>query len=301
MSTRLGNAGPKTGDRVARPIPCEKNKRLQTMVREYVETLKTEGHTIGTHGLDEKEFYNSGLFRGAIDRLRGQIVATMKEKRKFVTAVLNFMEDEGHIANWESAGAANRHDYVVKLPDGRTGVIELKGCMDGNNTVIYDRPPHAEEFIIWSVCINLAADPRKNAWSGIHTRIGADLIERQQRVDGVIIWDMVCGTVGRPCPKSRSNPERLTAVDQYLLPPPCIYVLPATVASPRNNASPAAQPLERVHLLKAFYNCFGGRPEEVNYVDFEAEHRGPDTVRRTRIRRGGAVVAESELIAIKRK
>ena len=173
--------------------------------------------------------------------------------------------------------------------------------MDGNNTIIYERPPHAEEFIVWSVCINLAADPRKNAWSGIHTRIGADLIDRQQQVDGVIIWDMVCGTVGRPCPKSQAAPERITTVAHYKLPPPCIYLLPATVASPRNNPKPTAQPIERVQLLKAFNDCFGGRLEEVNYVDFETEYRGADTVRKTRIRRGGVVVAESELIAIKRK
>jgi hypothetical protein len=271
------------------------------MVHEYVEVLKTQAHTLGAHGLDEREFYNSGLFRGAIDRLRGQIVATMSEKRRFVRAVLTFMRETGYIGGWESAGQANRHDYVVRLLDGRTGVIELKGCMDGNNTIIYERPSHAEEFVVWSVCINLAADPRKNAWSGIHTRIGADLIERQQQVDGVIVWDMVCGTVGRPCPKIVSARERLTAVEQYLLPPPCIYVFPATVASPRNNPKPTAQPLERVQLLKAFHECFGGRPEEVNYVDYEVEYRGMDTVRKTRITRGGVTVSESELIAIKRK
>jgi hypothetical protein len=38
----------------------------------------------------------------------------------------------------------------------------------------------------------------------------------------------------------------------------------------------------------------------VKYVDFEVEHRGADTVRRTRIRRGGQVVRESELTAIRR-
>jgi hypothetical protein len=76
--------------------------------------------------------------------------------------------------------------------------------------------------------------------------------------------------------------------------------MPATIGSPRNNPSPVAQPLDDVHILKAFHLCFGGRDEEVNYVDFEVEHRGADTVRRTRIRRGGQVVRESELTAIRR-
>ena len=59
--------------------------------------------------------------------------------------------------------------------------------------------------------------------------------------------------------------------------------------------------LEEVRLLKAMYDCFGGHPEEINYVDFEVEYRGTDKVRKTTVRRAGAVVKESNLIAIQRK
>ncbi|MGZ5951529.1 MAG: hypothetical protein ACXWO1_15525 [Isosphaeraceae bacterium] len=281
-------------------IPCQKNSALEKLIREYAEALKTEAHKLGTHGLTEKEFYNSGLFRGAIERTRGQFSATMREKREFVRHVLNYMQDRGFIQDWESAGGANRHDYVVHLKTGRVGVIELKGCLDGNNTTIFDRPSHAQEFIIWSVCTNPGADPQKNAWSGIHTRLSAEIIERQQRVDGIMIWDMFCGAVERPCPKLAGAPERATAVAHYMLPPPCIYVFPATIASPRNNPKPVAQSLDDVHLLKAFHECFRGKAEEVSYVDFEVEHRGPETMRKTCIRRTGAVVQESKLTAIQR-
>jgi len=111
---------------------------------------------------------------------------------------------------------------------------------------------------------------------------------------------MVCGTVGRPCPKLASTANRVTAVAHYMLPPPCIYVLPATIPSPRNNPRPTAQPLNDVVLLKALHDCFGGRDEDINYVDFEVEHRDADVVRLTRIRRGGVVARESELTAIRR-
>lgn len=281
-------------------IPCSQNEELRRLIEKYAETLKTEAHRLGNHGLDENEFYNSGLFRGAIERIRGQFSATMREKREFARHVLNYMQDQGCITEWESSGEANRHDYTVRLPGGRIGVIELKGCLDGNNTNIFERPPHAQEFIIWSICTNPGADPRHNAWSGLHTRLSAEIIARQQRVDGLIIWDMVCGTVGRPCPKLQHLPRRTTAVAHYELPPPCIYVMPATIASPRNNPRPVAQSLEDVHLLKAFHVCFAGSDDEVNYVDFEVEHRGADTVRRTRVRRARRVVRESELTAIRR-
>ena len=281
-------------------IPCEQNKQLRAKIKDFAETLKTESHTLGDHGLDEKEFYNSGLFRGAIERVRGQFSATMREKREFVSNVLNHMQDQGFIAEWESAGEANRHDYAVQLNSGQTAIIELKGCLDGNNTNIFERPPHANEFIIWSVCTNTGADPRHNAWSGIHTRLSAEIISRDQRVDGIVIWDMVCGTIGRPCPKVANDPTRRTDIGQFSLPPPCLYLLPATIPSPRNNPTPQPQALGDVQIMQAFNDCFGCRPEEINYVNFDVAYRDTDTVRTTRITRDGEVQRESDPTAIRR-
>lgn len=281
-------------------IPCEQNSKLRKLIEEYAENLKTEAHKLGAHGLDENEFYNSGVFRGAIERVRGQFSATMREKREFVQHVLNHMQDGGFIKDWESAGEANRHDYSVTLNSGRVAIIELKGCLDGNNTNIFERPPHAEEFVIWSVCTNPGADPRHNAWSGIHTRLSAEIIFREQRVDGVIIWDMVCGTIGRPCPKVIGDASRITTVGPYELPPPCLYVLPSTIPSPRNNPHPVPQNLSDVQLLQAFHDCFKGKESEINYVDFEVAYRGTDTVRTTRVVRDGGEQRKSEPTAIRR-
>ena len=127
-------------------IPCKQNQTLRDNIEKYSEVLKVEAHKLGDHGLSEDEFYNSGLFRGAIERIRGQFSATMRDKRDFMRRVLNHMQDQGFIADWVSAGEANRHDYSVHLPTGRVAVIELKGCLDGNNTNIFERPPHAQEL-----------------------------------------------------------------------------------------------------------------------------------------------------------
>lgn len=281
-------------------IPCEQNKQLREKIEEFAEVLKTESHTLGDHGLSENEFYNSGLFRGAIERIRGQFSATMRQKREFVAHVLNHMQDRGFVSEWESAGESNRHDYSVKLNSGKTAAIELKGCLDGNNTNIFERPPHAHEFAIWSICTNTGADPRHNVWSGIHTRLSAEIISREQCVDGIIIWDMVCGTIGRPCPKIANELERLHEIGPFLIPPPCLYMLPATIPSPRNNPHPQAQNLNAIELMEAFNNCFSCRPEEIFYVDFEVSYKGSDTVRKTCIRRDGKVQRQSDPIAIRR-
>lgn len=283
-------------------IPCQKNQELRDKIEEFAEILKTESHSLGRHGLNEREFYNSGLFRGAIERVRGQFSATMGEKREFVQHILNYMQDQSAIVEWESSGETNRHDYTVQLNTGRTAVIELKGCLDGNNTTIFERPPHAHEFIIWSICTNPGADPRHNAWSGIHTRLSAEIITREQRIDGIVIWDMICGTIGRPCPKMGDDvSERRTEVGPFLLPPPCLYLLPETIPSPRNNPNPWPQNLKDVQIMKAFNDCFRCLPEEINYVSFEVAYHGMDTVvRTTRVTRAGGVQRESDPTAIRR-
>lgn len=281
-------------------IPCESNRELSRLITEYAEQLRTNAHLLGDHGLPEQEFYDSGVFRGAIERLRGQFAASMHDKRTFVQHVLNRLQDEEKIVDWASAGEANRHDYVVHLQSGRVAAIELKGCLDGNNTNIFERPAQANEFIIWSVCTNAGANPRHNVWSGIHTRLSSEIISRAQRVDGLVVWDMVCGTLGRQCPKIVADPERVTSVGPYSLPPPCIYVFPDTIPSPRNNPNPRAQPIENVEFLSVLAEHFMCAEHEVNYVHFDTEHRGPELFRTTTVVRDGEVVRASNPTPIRR-
>ena len=281
-------------------IPCEKNKKLRKQIEKYAEVLKVKAHLLGDHGLSETEFYNSGLFRGAIERIRGQFSATMREKREFVQHVLNHMQDNNYIKDWESAGETYRHDYSVKLNSGRIASIELKGCLDGNNTNIFERPANAHEFILWSVCTNPGADPKHNAWSGIHTRLSAEIRSKEQRIDGVIFWDMVCGTIGRPCPKAENGSKRILNIGPFKLPPPCIYVLPSTLPSPRNNPNPPTQKIEDVEILAAFNNCFLGNADEINYVEFHVEYSGTEIMRTTTVKRNGEIQQESKPTAIKR-
>ncbi len=54
-------------------IPCELNAELDRQIKEFAETLKTQAHTIGDHGLSERDFYDSGLFRGVIERIPDHI------------------------------------------------------------------------------------------------------------------------------------------------------------------------------------------------------------------------------------
>lgn len=282
-------------------IPCEQDSQLRAEIDRFAEVLKTQAHTLGEHGLSEADFYQSAIFRGAVEKLRGEYSATMRPKREFVQHVLNHMEDGGFIAGWDRTRGKARNDYYVRLKSGRLAVIDLKGCLDGENTNKFERPADADEFVTWSLCTNTGADPRRNAWSGIHTRLSAEMISRNKRVDGVVIWDMICGTIGRPCPKlaGLDSAVRRTAVGPFMTPPPCIYVFPADVPS-RTQPHANAQTLDQVELLAAFQTAFDARAEEVNFVDFEVGEHADQLVRRTVIRRGGVVQHASEMTAIQR-
>ena len=260
-------------------IPCQKDPELKRKIDEFAEDLKVQAHTVGRHGLSENEFYESGIFEGAIQRVRGQISAKMSEKKAFVQHVLNFMQDQGYILDWIEAGNQNRHDYSVTMPTNSVVAIELKGCLDGNNTNISERPPHADEFVVWSVCQNKGADPRHNLWSGIHVRFSADIISE---------------------PKVENDPERITELGPYRLPPPCVYTFPGTIPSPRNNPKPRPRNVEDIEFLDAIHRCFNGDDREVNQVEFETSIVGVELVRSTTISRGGIVRRQSKPSPIRR-
>ena len=282
-------------------LPCEQDARLRAQIMEFADTLKAEAHTLGDHGLSEREFYESGVFHGAIERIRGQAAATMRQKREFVRLALNRLQDEGTIRDWSSSGGANRHDYSVTMSDGWLVAVELKGCLDGNNTNIFERPPQAQEFVIWSICTNLVADPRHNLWSGVHTRLSAEIVEREQLVDGLVVWDWVCGTAARRCPKVASDRSRLVTLGPYQVPPPCLYLFPRTVPSVRSNPQPPPHQLHEVRFLAALHQCYGGKSPEINEVSISVSNKGSEVVRRTTISRGGAVQRESDDTPIRRR
>ena len=80
-------------------IPCEQDPRLRAEIERFAEVLKTQAHTLGSHGLDESELLQFRRYSAAPSRRSAaNISATMRGKREFVQHVLNHMEDGGFIA-----------------------------------------------------------------------------------------------------------------------------------------------------------------------------------------------------------
>jgi hypothetical protein len=214
------------------------------------------------------------------------------------TEMLGRVKHSGRIADFAFTGAGDRHDYQVTLHDGKVSIIEAKGCLDGNNTTVYTRPPNADEFVIWSLCQNPGANPKNNLWSGVHTRLGGKVIAEKERVDALIVWDMLCGGPGRPCPKIAAG--RGIEINGQTIPPPCVYLFPRTIPDPRNNTAPAVWRLEEVGFAHALLNEFGGGPEDVTEVHIEARMSDATVQRKTVLRRNGSTIVESGWTKLKR-
>lgn len=289
---------PKKSSIAGDTVPCALSDEMLNMVEQYAEALRDAAPTIGGHGLSGADFWSSGLFHSAIERLRGQRAASTKEKYAFVAWALDKLKAAGLIADHKFTGAGDRHDFHVFMPDGRVCVFEAKGCLDGNNTQIFQRPPNAEEFLIWSLCQNAGSDLRAGVWSGAHTRIGAKIIAENVHVEALIVWDALCGGPGRPCPKIAEG--RGVEVDGVMIPPPCIYLFPRTVPDPRNNPTPALLRLSEVAFATVLLQHFGGDERDVTEVQIEARMKGASVERRTTLTRSGRIVRQSGWTELRR-
>lgn len=281
-------------------IPCRLLPRVKEMISSYARDLQAAAPRIGSHGLSDGEFWDAGILHGAIEKLRGVQAASTILKRDFIEEVLTFLKRRRLIANWNFSGGGERHDYRIDMPNGRLAMVEAKGCLDGNNTNIYVRPPNADEFYIWSLCQNPGADPKHNVWSGIHTRLGAEIIHRADKIDAVIVWDMLCGTTGRPCPKIQKDSSRQTRLHKRDVPPPCLYIFPRTRPDPRNNPQPQPWKLEELAFLHALSKAFHCDAQDATYVQIEARREAAELQRKTTLIRGGEVVCESRWNSIRR-
>ena len=143
------------------------------------------------------------MCRAAVESIRGSFSATVREKKRFAEAVLDYLRECGLIAGWRGKGSERRQDYQVDFPDGYKVCVELKGAGDGNNLTIWERPPWAEEFVVWSQNPHsLKNHPGSSVWSVLSVRLMPKILVEKQNVDAFIMFDGRCGSALRPCPKS---------------------------------------------------------------------------------------------------
>ncbi len=54
-------------------VLCDRSSQFEQQVETFASELGRDAHTVGSHGLSQAAFDESGIFRAAIERLRGQV------------------------------------------------------------------------------------------------------------------------------------------------------------------------------------------------------------------------------------
>ncbi len=270
-------------------------KRLKELLHELPEE---HPEILAEHDISSVDY--PLLFNSAIQSLRGTSAATTSDKRRFVAQILNFMKEQSFIVEWQDLRTQGRNDYRVNLSDGRSVAIEAKGCPDGNNMTIYERPSWADEFIIWSQCPDsLAKDPGAGVWSGLSIRLFPHMMESDtQRVDAMIFYDGRCASSFRQCPYQFgiTSSLRTAATDVPGYPEgnwmsaPCVYLLPRTKAHYTSNPKPPLNSLSDCEFIVALLRAFGvpdaNMRNHVQWVSVEVKQDAGGRYRRVSLGRG---------------
>jgi hypothetical protein len=233
------------------------------------------------------------LLRAAVESIRGTASATTSDKRGFVETVLEYGKSRGAFVSWNFEGTENRQDYRVELASGTLAAIEVKGCPDGNNMTIWDRPGWAEEFVVWSLCPeSLQHNPGHGIWSGIATRLMPKLAVERTVVDAVVFWDGRCGSELRRCPKQFGIGDGLRARATDIrgqdgrdwLPPPCVYLMPQAPPLTRNNPKPRVHAVRTCKTAATLLSLFGVPDSDLDRYAHEAAVEARGGLRGTEIK-----------------
>ena len=266
-------------------IQCRHNldpNKIEKLSRLLRELPTASPALLAKQGIRPEEY--DLYFRSSIESIRGTFSATGTDKRRFLAAVLEEMKVNGQVKSWEFIGTQGQQDYKVILTGGRSVCIEAKGCPDGNNMTIWERPSWAEEFIVWSQCPDsLHHQPGHGVWSGVATRLLPKVILEGKLVDAFVFFDGRCGSTMRPCPKKYgiTGEFRKKATDiggeggKKWLPPPTIYLFPKTAPHPQTNRKPPLHDLKSCKFADSLLTVFLVPPAErrsyVNWASVEVK------------------------------
>jgi hypothetical protein len=281
-------------------LPCSHDASALAQIEPTIHLLQNldgeHSDVLRSAGVMPEDYHPKRIFRSAVETIRGSYIASsLTQRHDMVENVLAALKQQSRIADFQRTGRGVRHDFTVILTDRPrvAAALDVKGG-EGNSINITERPPWAQEFILWChLDGSIKNQPSQGVHSIIVNRIAGELLRRGKVVDAILFKDQLCGSPLRPCPKySHSLANERIAPDIFLM--------------PRERPTPQ-QPRPQTHTLDSLYlplmilDLFGvgpkSRAEHVWSVEIQLQsqsRRGREVYgRRTRILHKGKVKEEA--------
>ena len=263
---------------VEQAAPCRhRGAPPDAVVAQVVRIIQAIGEDdtyLSARGLSAEEFRLA--LPVAIEQMRGRSSASNKERRDFLTLMLDHLVAAGAITGYVPPRYGSDTVYRLAVPDLGDVAIVQKGCPDGrHSSVAWSVPDWAAETYVWWLCPSLKNDPGWHVSAGVKRLRAEFFSSRPDALDGVIFHNRTCGTDQRPCPKMRQA-VRIGDTD---VPPPCIWVLPKRALGTEHNWHGARTLRFPSVLLSAFGIKAPHSPLYTGYVGF----RDSSSTRRTTI------------------
>lgn len=244
-----------------------------TRVAAIIRDIGADADYLRARGLSSGEF--DLALPTAIEKLRGSRSASTSDRRDFLTAIFKHLVTTGAITSFSTPTYGSDTVYRLAVPNfGDVAVIQ-KGCPDGrHSSVAWAVPEWAKEAYLWWLCPSLKGEPGWHVSAGVKRLRGEFFSTRPDSLDGVIFHNSLCGTDVRPCPKI----GRAVTIDNMVVPPPCVWVMPERGNGPEYNWSGERKRVFPAILLSAFGIANSEVPLYTGHVGFRSGPRDGTTI-----------------------
>lgn len=230
------------------------------------------GHSalLAIHGLSPEEFELA--LPAAIETLRGRMSASNADRRTFLQSILDHLCATGIASSVSRPAYGEDTVYRLEVPSLGSVAIIQKGCPDGaHSSSAWSVPDWAEESYIWWLCSSTKMHPGEHIAKGVNRLKSRILADEDNSVDGIIFHNQLCGSKFRPCPKQ----SIAVTIDDQIVPPPCIYILPTNQSSIIDYNWGGTRSLTFPDLLMSAWHIQSDQaPMFTGYVGFKSSSNG---------------------------
>ncbi len=281
-------------------LPCSHDQAALQQINPAIDLLRNLDHrhpeVLQSAGVTPEDYHPKRIFRSAVETIRGSFIASsLTQRQQMVAEVLSRLVEGRKIAGFEATRKATRHDFTIILTERPrvAAALDVKGG-EGNSITITERPPWAQEFVMWChLDGSIINQPSQGVHSIVVNRLANDLMRRGKVVDAIFFKDQLCGCPLRRCPKYKEE-MRNNEIS------PDIFLMPRERPTPQ-------QPRPRTHSAESLYlpgmvlDIFGVSPRdrakhiwsvEIHLISV-TKHGKEVYMRRTRIVHRDKVMEES--------